>query len=58
MPDFGLRHPFARFVAVGCANFVVSFAAFYASYQYLPLGEASGLRALTGAGRAEDDQSH
>lgn len=42
MPDFGLRHPFARFVAVGCANFVVSFAAFYASYRYLPLEEGSG----------------
>jgi putative flippase GtrA len=39
VPGFGLRHPFARFVVVGCANFAVSFAAFYASYQYLPLGE-------------------
>ncbi len=39
MPGFGLRHPFARFVVVGCANVVVSFAAFYASYQYLPLDE-------------------
>ena len=46
MPDFGLRHPFARFVVVGCANFVVSFAAFYASYQYLPLGESSGRGAV------------
>jgi len=46
VPDFGLRHPFARFVVVGCANFVVSFAAFYASYQYLPLGESSGRGAV------------
>ena len=46
MPDFGLRHPFARFVVVGCANFVVSFAAFYASYQYLPLPESSGRGAV------------
>ena len=46
MPDFGLRHPFARFVVVGCANFVVSFAAFYASYQLLPLGVAGGRGAI------------
>jgi putative flippase GtrA len=46
VPDFGLRHPFARFVIVGCANFVVSFAAFYASYQFLPLGAASGRGAI------------
>jgi putative flippase GtrA len=46
VPDLGLRHPFARFVVVGCANFVVSFAAFYASYQYLPLGESSGRGAV------------
>jgi putative flippase GtrA len=36
------RHPFARFVVVGCANFVVSFAAFYTSYHYLPLGGVGG----------------
>lgn len=46
MPDFRLRHPFARFVVVGCLNFVVSFAAFYASYQYLPLAESSGRGAV------------
>jgi putative flippase GtrA len=33
----GLRHPLARFIIVGCANFVVSFSAFYASYYFLPL---------------------
>jgi putative flippase GtrA len=33
-----LRHSFLRFIVVGCVNFVVSFAAFYASYHYLPLG--------------------
>ena len=42
MPFPVLRHSFARFVVVGCANFVVSFAAFYASYTYLPLHESSG----------------
>ena len=46
MPAPGLRHPFARFVVVGCANFVVSFAAFYASYTYLPLDESSGRGAV------------
>ena len=42
MPFPVLRHSFARFVVVGCANFVVSFAAFYAAYTYLPLPESSG----------------
>ena len=46
MPGFDLGHPFARFVVVGCANFVVSFAAFYASYQYLPLDETGGRGAV------------
>jgi putative flippase GtrA len=46
VPAFGLRHPFARFVVVGCANFVVSFAAFYASYLYLPLDDSSGRGAV------------
>jgi putative flippase GtrA len=46
VPALGLGHPFARFVAVGCANFVVSFAAFYASYQYLPLDETGGRGAV------------
>jgi len=43
----GLRqHPLARFVVVGCANFVVSFTAFYASYRFLPLDESSGRAAV------------
>jgi putative flippase GtrA len=46
VPELGLRHPFARFVVVGCANFVVSFAAFYASYRYLPLDETIGRGAV------------
>jgi putative flippase GtrA len=46
VPGFGLRHPFARFIVVGCANFVVSFAAFYAAYRYLPLDESSGRGAM------------
>ena len=37
MPEFGLRHPFARFLVVGSANFVVSFAAFYLAYRHLPV---------------------
>jgi putative flippase GtrA len=41
VPELGLRHPFARFVAVGCTNFAVSFAAFYLAYRYLPI-EARG----------------
>jgi len=46
VPVLGLRHPFARFIVVGCANFVVSFAAFYLSYRYLPLGESGGRGAV------------
>jgi putative flippase GtrA len=46
VPDLGLRHPFARFVAVGCTNFVVSFAAFYLSYRYLPVAESVGRGAV------------
>jgi putative flippase GtrA len=46
VPAFGLRHPFARFVVVGCANFVVSFAAFSAAFLYLPLDESSGRGAV------------
>ena len=42
----GLRHPLARFVVVGCANFVVSFTAFYVAYQYAPLGESSARGAV------------
>ncbi len=42
----GLRHPLARFLVVGCANFVVSFTAFYLSYLYLPLDESSGRAAV------------
>jgi putative flippase GtrA len=44
--DFGLRHPLARFVVVGCLNFVVSFAAFYGSYHLLALGGSSGRGAI------------
>jgi putative flippase GtrA len=46
VPEFALRHPFARFLVVGCANFVVSFAAFYLAYQHLPLDESSGRGAV------------
>jgi putative flippase GtrA len=37
VPAFGLRHSLARFIVVGCTNFVVSFGAFYATYHFLPL---------------------
>jgi len=46
VPDLRVRHPFARFVAVGCLNFVVSFAAFYLAYRYLPLPESAGRGAV------------
>ncbi len=46
MQGFGVRHSVVRFVLVGCANFVVSLAAFYASYHYLPLGAANGRGAV------------
>ena len=41
MAGSGTDHTLARFIVVGCANFVLSFAAFYASYQYLPLGASN-----------------
>ena len=46
MLALGLRHSVARFVAVGCANFVVSFTAFYVAYHYLPLGVFDGRGAV------------
>lgn len=46
MPSTVLSHSLARFVAVGCANFIVSFAVFYGSYHYLPLGELGGRGAV------------
>ena len=42
----GVRHSVVRFVVVGCANVVVSFAGFYASYHYLPLAASSGRGAV------------
>jgi putative flippase GtrA len=47
VPDARPRHTFARFVVVGCANFVVSLAAFYLSYRYLPLDESGGRGAVS-----------
>ena len=32
-----MQHPAPRFALVGCSNFVVSLAAFYLCYHYLPL---------------------
>ena len=46
MSRLGLRYPLARFIVVGCANFVVSFTAFYASYEFMPLDESSGRGAV------------
>jgi putative flippase GtrA len=42
----GLRYPLARFIVVGCANFVVSFTAFYAAYRFLPLDGSTGRGAM------------
>ena len=42
MSALGLRYPLARFVVVGCANFVVSFTTFYAAYYFLPFEDARG----------------
>jgi putative flippase GtrA len=39
----------ARFALVGCTNFIVSFTAFFLSYNYLP---PSAVAALVGAGNA------
>jgi len=39
------RHRVVRFLVVGCCNFVVSFAAFYAAYRYLPLDAGRGAAA-------------
>jgi putative flippase GtrA len=36
-----MQHPAPRFVLVGCANFLVSLAAFYLCYHYLPLGKVA-----------------
>jgi putative flippase GtrA len=41
-----LRQPFARFLVVGCLNFVVSFAAFYLAYEHLPLDDTGGRGAV------------
>jgi putative flippase GtrA len=43
---FSTRHTLARFIVVGGANFAVSFAAFYASYQFLPLGASTSRGAV------------
>jgi len=42
----------ARFAVVGCTNFVVSFTAFYLSFNYLPVGAVGALTALFGSGGA------
>ena len=46
MSRLGLRHPLARFIVVGCANFIVGFTAFYAAYRFLPLDDGSGRGAV------------
>ncbi|HUL82094.1 MAG TPA: GtrA family protein [Gammaproteobacteria bacterium] len=42
----------ARFALVGCTNFVVSFTAFFLSFNYLPGGVVATLAGLVGAGGA------
>ena len=41
-----------RFAVVGCTNFVVSFTAFYLSFNYLPGGAVAALTSLFGSGGA------
>jgi putative flippase GtrA len=41
----GLQHSVPRFALVGCANFLVSLAAFYLCYHYLPLGKVAAVGA-------------
>jgi putative flippase GtrA len=38
MADVDMQHPAPRFALVGCSNFIVSLAAFWLCYHYLPLG--------------------
>jgi putative flippase GtrA len=40
----------ARFALVGCTNFVVSFTAFYLSFNYLPADMVAALAGLFGGG--------
>jgi putative flippase GtrA len=40
----------ARFALVGCTNFVVSFTAFFLSFNYLPAATVASLAGLVGAG--------
>src|SRR5215471_7499469 len=42
----------ARFAVVGCTNFIVSFTAFYLSFNYLPGGAVAALTSLFGSGGA------
>jgi putative flippase GtrA len=42
----------ARFALVGCTNFVVSFTAFFLSFNYLPAGTVAALAGVVGAGNA------
>ena len=51
MADVDMQHPAPRFALVGCTNFVVSLAAFYLCYHFLPLDRivtALHLRAAIG----------
>jgi putative flippase GtrA len=38
--EVDMQHPAPRFALVGCSNFIVSLAAFYLCYHYLPLDKA------------------
>ena len=46
MVEIGRRHPAARFLLVGCANFIVSSAVFYFTYRYSPFGQFGGQGAV------------
>lgn len=47
-----MQHPAPRFALVGCANFVVSLAAFYLCYHYLPLEKIAAALSLPAAASA------
>ena len=54
MPEVDMQHPAPRFALVGCTNFVVSLAAFYLCYHYLPLDRIVAALHLPMASAADD----
>ena len=46
MAEVDMQHPAPRFALIGCSNFVVSLAAFYLCYHYLPLDRVAAVLRL------------